>query len=255
MPAAAPQEPSIRACFEAEQSGAADLSGLITVTFTYSPSGAVSTAQLTSSTASPSLEACVVDLLTGLTFELPQDTRGVLSTSSSFSIRFPENIPSIETILSEAEEAAHTPLFPDTGMNIGIGGLIGARGLGSESGGLGLSGGETSARGPAVSLGEVTVSGSLGEDHIRDVVHRHMDPLRACYTRELARDPSVQGELAVQFRIRADGSVSKPRLKDATVTSEEVGACVAGHVSRFQFPSPEGGGRVTVTLPFVFAPE
>lgn len=102
------------------------------------------------------------------------------------------------------------------------------------------------------------VTGSLDREVITRVVRRHINEVRYCYERALSDEPLLSGRLTVSFVISPSGSVSVASIRDSTFpvssTTAAMNACVASAVRRWVFPTPVGGGIVTVNYPFVLNP-
>ncbi|MCA9619456.1 MAG: AgmX/PglI C-terminal domain-containing protein [Myxococcales bacterium] len=141
-----------------------------------------------------------------------------------------------------------------TGEGIGLGsvGLIG-KGGGSGTGqgygrGSGRLGRPTSVR---LGDGNASVQGSLNKDIIRRIVRRHINQVRYCYERALAKNPALEGKVVAKFVISPTGTVTEATI--GTGLDSEVDACILGVMKRMQFPVPDGGGVVKVSYPFVFS--
>jgi hypothetical protein len=141
---------------------------------------------------------------------------------------------------------------------IGLGniGTIG-HGAGNGSGqgygsgaGRGLRG--RGATGPLVRAAPPTVTGLLSPEAIRRVVLRNLGQVSHCFEQGLAVNPNLSGRVAVRFIIGADGAVMGSSVSENSLALPTVSGCVASAVHRWQFPSPEGGGVVTVVYPFNF---
>ena len=97
--------------------------------------------------------------------------------------------------------------------------------------------------------------GSLGKEAIRQVIGSHINEVKYCYERELAKMPDLFGTVWVEFTIEATGEVSvSTALKRSTTRQAPVESCIAAAVRRWRFPEPAGGGGVVVTYPFVLTP-
>ena len=92
--------------------------------------------------------------------------------------------------------------------------------------------------------------GSLSKEVIRRVIRRHINEVRFCYEQELDRVPTSQGRVAVKFII-SPRAVQTAATASSTLGSPKAEGCIANAVRRWTFPSPEGGGIVVVTYPFV----
>jgi TonB family protein len=151
---------------------------------------------------------------------------------------------------------------------IGLGtlGTIG-HGSGSASGsgygvGYGRGAGMLARRSVAVSVGaaavnkaqpgDAEVQGSLDKEIVRRVVRRHLNELRFIY--EKARSHKLAGRIVVRFVIGADGRVTEATVTSSTLPGDALQADVLNAIRHWQFPAPQGGGKVIVNYPFAFHP-
>ncbi len=95
--------------------------------------------------------------------------------------------------------------------------------------------------------------GSMAKEDIRRVVRSHIDEVKACYEQELTKEPSLFGEIMVQFTIAASGEVIASVLQSSTMGNGRVENCAVQAVRRWQFPRPVGG-IVIVSYPFDLTP-
>ncbi len=128
-----------------------------------------------------------------------------------------------------------------------VGGVVGARGKGVSWGTLG-------GRRPGLARGAPLVTGALDKEIIKRVVRRHVNEMRYCYERALAKNPSLTGKVQVTWTIAVDGSVSDAVIKSDDMHDAAVASCLVARVKRWTFPKPKGG-VVVVTYPFVFKSE
>ncbi len=135
-------------------------------------------------------------------------------------------------------------------------GWLGTKGVGSGAAGYGGGGGSFGAKAsaPIASVAsDPIVLGAMDKTLIEDVIRRHLNAIRYCYQRELQKDASLAGRLAVKFVIAADGTVSTASAQASSLNNATVEQCVAGRFQRMQFPRSPGGGIVVVTYPIVFS--
>jgi TonB family protein len=183
---------------------------------------------------------------------------------------------------TDAENALGALMGNQIGPNFGFGGL-GLRGTGSGGGGtgegtiglgnlgtIGHGGGGGSGVGygrgagglrgrgggkvPKIKPGQAMVKGSLSKEVIRRVIRQHINEIRFCYEQVLATKPDLGGRVGVQFIISPTGAVQMSKLANSTLGNATVEQCIVKAVRRWTFPSPEGGGVVIVTYPFVLQP-
>ncbi|HUT78002.1 MAG TPA: AgmX/PglI C-terminal domain-containing protein, partial [Polyangia bacterium] len=82
------------------------------------------------------------------------------------------------------------------------------------------------------------------------IVQRHINEIKFCYERELAKRPDLAGRVSIKFIISGTGAVQMAVVEESTLGNAGVENCIAGAVKRWTFPQPEGGGIVVVTYPF-----
>lgn len=141
---------------------------------------------------------------------------------------------------------------------IGLGnlGTIGHGGGGGSGSGYGRGAGGfrgRDARVPQIRSGAADVRGSLSKEVIRRVIRRHINEVKFCYEQELNSRPDLEGRVEVRFIISPTGSVQTAMVQSSTLSNQRVESCITSSVQRWTFPSPDGGGIVIVTYPFVLA--
>jgi TonB family protein len=179
---------------------------------------------------------------------------------------------------NDAMSALGALMGDQIGSNFGFGGL-GLRGTGRGGGGTGegtiglgnigtighgAGGGTGSGYGrgaggfhgrdakvPFIRSGKADVRGSLSKEVIRRIIQRHVNEVKFCYEQELNQRPDLQGRISVKFIISPTGQVQTAALASSSMGNAKVEQCVVEAVRRWTFPSPEGGGIVVVTYPFV----
>ena len=104
--------------------------------------------------------------------------------------------------------------------------------------------------GPKLRSGEVTARGSLSKEVIRRIVRRHLNEIRFCYEKGLAKRPDLAGQVAVKFTITDKGVVQSALISNSTLGDPGVEMCISQTVRRMTFPMPPGSGLVLVTYPF-----
>ena len=85
---------------------------------------------------------------------------------------------------------------------------------------------------------------------IEKVVNEHTDEIQRCYEKELLKDSSLQGKVAVEWIIGMDGQVTSVRQSSSSVRSTAVVSCIMGAIKTWRFPRPQGG-PVVVAYPFI----
>jgi Ca-activated chloride channel family protein len=163
--------------------------------------------------------------------------------------------PPPDEIDGTLDESVRRAAAADRGLGtIGHGSRAGS-GSGYEIG-AGRNMRERAARSPLVRAAPPSVAGLLSPEVIRRVVSRNLAQVAHCHEQGLAANPNSQGRVVVRFVIGGDGSVMGSNVAESSIPVASEASCIANAVRRWQFPSPEGGGLVTVNYPFdLVAPE
>ena len=104
---------------------------------------------------------------------------------------------------------------------------------------------------PKVQIGRPVVNGDLAKTEIRKVIRAQRATFLACYVRELATQPALQGSVYLQFFIAPTGKVL---ASSASGLTPGIADCIAKIIKTAVFPTPKGGGGVQVNYPFTFRP-
>ncbi len=117
----------------------------------------------------------------------------------------------------------------------------------------GLAGGGVGS-GVVESLDEETiVEGGLDREVIAKYIESNLGQIRYCYERQLSGNPTLYGKLRVKFIIGPTGAVIQQQIgSESTLKNALVEGCVLRNVSKWKFPTPQGGTQVVVTYPFLF---
>ena len=95
-------------------------------------------------------------------------------------------------------------------------------------------------------------SGSIDRDAIRRVVEQNLKTIKACYERELNRNPDLAGKVLLEWDIAEQGRVVGTRVNQGAPGFERVSECVLDRLKTWRFPEPPSNQSVTVVYPFVF---
>jgi TonB family protein len=103
--------------------------------------------------------------------------------------------------------------------------------------------------------GDIGGTGDFDSSVVVRTIKTRLSAIRACYERELRRNPTLEGKVTIQFSIQPRGNVTNISITANTTGDSAVAKCVSDAIGRFRFnPGPEGGS-VTYSYPFVFAPQ
>jgi hypothetical protein len=99
------------------------------------------------------------------------------------------------------------------------------------------------------------VSGDDGDlADIHRSLRRYQGRFKACYERELKRDPDVGGEVGFRITVAADGRVATALVDQNATGNVELGRCIEQNLKRMRF-APPPQEPITVTSSLVFASE
>ena len=104
--------------------------------------------------------------------------------------------------------------------------------------------------------GDIGGAGEFDSNLVIAKIRARLGGIRACYERELRKNPTLAGKVTIEFAIEERGNVSGVKVAENTTGDAAVGECVANEIKRIPTfnPGPEGG-KVVFSYPFVFAPQ
>jgi hypothetical protein len=118
---------------------------------------------------------------------------------------------------------------------------------------VGKGGGTHRPKTPTIRTSEPTLNGRLPREVVQRIVRQNFGRFRFCYEQGLAKNPSLEGRVAVRFVIDRAGAVSTATAEPGGLSDQAVSRCVAQGFLGLSFPPPEGG-IVTVSYPIMLSP-
>jgi hypothetical protein len=94
--------------------------------------------------------------------------------------------------------------------------------------------------------------GDLTAQQFAKAVRGRVSQVKACYEKQLKRDPTLQGKVVVHVAIGPAGRATRSALLTNTTKNAALGVCVVSVLKRLKLPPSDLGG--TANFPFVFAP-
>ena len=92
----------------------------------------------------------------------------------------------------------------------------------------------------------------LSYEEVVRVIQAHHSEVKHCYETALVRRPDTKGQIHVNFKIGANGSVTTSGIRTSTMNDDSVGQCVLSRLKKWRFPTPKGNKDVGVAYPFIF---
>ena len=147
--------------------------------------------------------------------------------------------------------------FKDTGAGGKGTATQGIAGVGTQG-----RGGGTSAYGSGSGLGgkdAVSVEGggfeeewvgSIDREAVRRVVKAGLKEVRACYEKELNRNPGIEGKVVIEWDIGEQGKVLAAKVKSTSLNNSSVESCIVARLKTWRFPEPPPNLVATVSYPF-----
>jgi len=102
-----------------------------------------------------------------------------------------------------------------------------------------------------IGVGQVTAQGLCSRGDVSKQIRMRAGALRACYERQLLRNPALAGEVTVRWTIHLDGSVRNPAIQTSSMNNSSVEECILRTIRRIRFKKPDGGVCI-VSWPFAF---
>jgi hypothetical protein len=104
---------------------------------------------------------------------------------------------------------------------------------------------------------QTVVLGSIDPEILRKILGEYLSQFKFCYQQELQENSDkIKGIIDLNFRIEADGKVTKVNIKSSqTIFSTKGIGCMTNILKMIEFPKPKGGGLVDVRQPLNFSAE
>lgn len=123
-------------------------------------------------------------------------------------------------------------------------------GTGLSDGGSGVGGGSEMG---TIDAGEFSVEGGgLDRETVRRVIAANRGKIRTCYERALLASPKLLGRVSYKWAIAPTGPVVQAEIKQSTLDSSNLKACVLQVIREMVFPVAVNGLPTRVIYPFVF---
>ena len=90
------------------------------------------------------------------------------------------------------------------------------------------------------------IEGKLDKVVLREHVIKQRYALQKCYQKALAEDPSIKGEISLQFTISNGGEVIAAVSRQDTVKNEPLKKCVIDKMKSWEFPEDEVKSKLAV---------
>lgn len=100
------------------------------------------------------------------------------------------------------------------------------------------------------SLGEEGGLGSINHQAVAGVFARRKGAIKACYEKELRRNPDLKGRITLRFTIGTSGRITNISVSQNTTGDDAIASCIIDRVQSWKF-DPPSGGAVTFTYPFI----
>jgi periplasmic protein TonB len=99
--------------------------------------------------------------------------------------------------------------------------------------------------------GEMTISGigKIAESEVEWSLAEHLKKFQYCYEAALAGNPTLAGNVQMQWTISPSGSVSEARVLNSSLKNTSLHSCLVRELGQFTFSNPQGGA-VTIKKTF-----
>lgn len=100
---------------------------------------------------------------------------------------------------------------------------------------------------------DITASnGEVSRTTVDMTIKENMNRFRACYLKEVGKNPNLGGRVDVQFSINPEGRIKGARILESSLGNEAVEACLLRQIQGLTFDPPKNGDAV-ITYPFIFS--
>lgn len=107
---------------------------------------------------------------------------------------------------------------------------------------------------PNVYVYKAQITGSLDRKSVVHVLKLHRKETLACYTKQLADDPTLEGSIQLVLTISPHGATKSVKARNDKLGNGEVRQCLLETAKHWGFKRPTGGGLVVVKQTFKFSP-
>jgi len=99
------------------------------------------------------------------------------------------------------------------------------------------------------------ISQGLTAETVRRVIWVHINQIRYCYQQALFKQPTLAGRMLVNFQINPQGQVLELSVRESTLESPQLIACVSDAMRAWEFPpTPSYDGITEINYPFLLRP-
>ena len=92
---------------------------------------------------------------------------------------------------------------------------------------------------------------TLSNEYIDEVINTRQGQLQKCWLSQVKDNPTVRGQMVVQFEIQRRGRVKSVRIADSSIDDEALKRCVTAVFERLNFRSFKGS-EITLSYPIQF---
>ena len=107
---------------------------------------------------------------------------------------------------------------------------------------------------PKVDVYKAQITGSLERKSVVRVLKLHRRETLACYTEQLADDPSLAGSIQLVLTISPEGAVKSVKVRNDKLGNPTLRQCLIKEAKHWGFNRPAGGGLAIVKQTLKFSP-
>jgi TonB family protein len=94
--------------------------------------------------------------------------------------------------------------------------------------------------------------GGVDRDAILRVIKNNLAQVRNCYEVELNRNPSLYGEVKINWEVGAGGRVLSAKVAGSSMNNKAVENCIVSRFKAWRFPEPPPNATYEANFPYVF---
>jgi TonB family protein len=101
--------------------------------------------------------------------------------------------------------------------------------------------------------GKTTKSQYRSEKELSRVINKHNSAIEYCYKKEAKKNPSLKGDLEVEFTIDYNGRVTSVNIVKSSMFSRAIEKCISNRIKGWRFkPIAKDDGDVKVRQKYIF---
>lgn len=107
---------------------------------------------------------------------------------------------------------------------------------------------------PKIEFGEFEIEGARPGAELVAAATDNVASLRECYSKELAKDPDLAGDLALRILVAPSGEVTDAMLHNNKLPTHRVGVCMLAAAKKWKLAANSDAEPTPIVIPMTLSP-